>query len=165
MTDYFKKIVTAQFEAALCMFNDCIKKCPEEHWDGVIGKESFGKVAYHVLFFVELYLSPNEAAFTLRELHRRGGDELSSTAFSNGLSKTETLAYAAFCRQKALEVFAAETAESWQRESGFSWLPLSRGELHLYNIRHVQHHTGQLSAFLRGIVKDGQPWWVKTGWR
>ena len=79
--------------------------------------------------------------------------------------KDETLVYLTICRQKALETLAAERPESLQWESGFSWLLFSRGELHLYNVRHVQHHTGRLSAYVRRIVEDGERWWVKTGWR
>jgi uncharacterized damage-inducible protein DinB len=166
MMDYLKSILTGQFEAALCMLNDCIRKCPPEHWEGKIANDTFRQVAYHTLFYVDLYLSPGEAAFTLRDLHHRGGDERSSTAVSTGLSRDETLAYVTLCRQKAVETLAAETAASLQRDSGFSWLrPSTRGEVYLYNIRHVQHHVGQLSAYLRKIVEDGERWWVKTGWR
>jgi len=165
MIEYVKTILTGQFEAALCMLNDCVRKCPQEHWEGKIANDTFRQIAYHTLFFVDLYLSPNEEAFTLRDVHLRGGDERSSTAPSSGLTKDETLSYLAICRQKALETLAAETPESLQCESGFSRLPFSRGELHLSNVRHVQHHTGQLSAYLRRIVEDGQRWWVKTGWR
>jgi hypothetical protein len=165
MIEYVKTILTGQFEASICMLNECVRKCPREHWEGKIANDSFRQVAYHTLFFVDLYLSPNEAAFTLRDFHERGGDERLSTAPSTGLAKDETLVYLAICRQKALETLAAETAESLQRQSGFSWLPFTRGELHLSNIRHVQHHTGQLSAYLRRIVEDGERWWVKSGWR
>jgi hypothetical protein len=165
MIDYLKTILTGQFEAALCMLNDCIRKCPPEHWEGKIANDTFRQITYHTLFFVDLYLSPNEAAFTLRELHERGGDERSNTKASTGLTKEESLAYLAICREKALATLTAETPESLQRESGFSWIPFSRGELHLSNLRHVQHHTGQLSAYLRRIVEDGERWWVKTGWR
>ncbi len=135
---------------------------------GALGRQdansTFRQIAYHTLFFVDLYLSPAESAFQLRELHHRGGDE-SGTAPSVGLPKDETLSYVAICRQKAVETLASEAPESLQRESGFSWLPFSRGELHLYNIRHVQHHTGQMSAYLRRIGEDSEGWWVKTGWR
>lgn len=165
MLDYFKAILTGQFEAALCMLNDCIRKCPPEHWEGRIANDTFRQVAYHALFYVDLYLSTSEAAFELRELHRRGGDDRSPTAISAGLPREETLAYLALCRQKMLDALAAETPESLQQPSGFSWLPFTRGELHLYNLRHVQHHAGQLSAYLRKVVDDGERWWVKTGWR
>ncbi len=165
MIEYVKTILTGQFEAALCMLDESVQKCPQEHWEGKIANHTFRQIAYHTLFFVDLYLSPNEEGFKLRDFHDRGGDERSSTGPSPGLPKDETLSYLAICRKRALEALASETPESLERESGFSWLPFSRGELHLYNIRHVQHHTGQLSAYLRRIVEDGERWWVKTGWR
>ncbi len=133
--------------------------------EGRIANHTFRQIAYHTLFLVDLYLAPNEEGFKLRDFHYRGGDERSRMGPSPGLTKDETLSYLAICRKKALETLASETPESLERESGFSWLPFSRGELHLYNIRHVQHHTGQVSAYLRRIVEDGERWWVKTGWR
>src|SRR5438045_7921556 len=102
MLDYFKQILTAPFEAALCMLNQCIAACPPEHWEGKIANDSFRYVAYHTLFFTDLYLSPNEEAFQLRELHQRGGDERGEEA-SPGLSKEETLAYVPLVRQKLLD--------------------------------------------------------------
>jgi uncharacterized damage-inducible protein DinB len=57
--------------------------------------------------------------------------------------------YADICRARAKATMGAETAASLQGASGFSWLEFSRLELHLYNIRHIQHHTGQLVAALR----------------
>ena len=33
--------------------------------------------------------------------------------------------------------------------SGFHWLPFSKLELQFYNIRHIQHHTGQLIDRIR----------------
>ena len=103
MIEYVKTVLTGQFEASLCMLNECVRKCPQEHWEGKIANDTFRQVAYHTLFFVDLYLSPNEAAFTLRDLHHRGGDERLSTVPSTGLTKEETLDYLALCRQKALE--------------------------------------------------------------
>src|SRR5437773_2146517 len=65
------------------------------------------------------------------------------------------------CRAKAAEVVGAETRETLEGPSGHGRLKFSRLELHLYNVRHIQHHTGQLTAFLRRVgVKTG---WVKTG--
>jgi len=169
MIEYVKTILTGQFEASICMLNQCIQTCAPVHWEGKIANATFRQIAYHTLFFVDLYLSPGEQAFKLRDLHHRGGDEQSDTGWGTGLARDETLSYVAICRQKALETLASETLETLEHESGFSWLPFSRGELHLYNIRHVQHHTGQLSAYLRRVdrdLKDSKGLrWVKTGWR
>jgi hypothetical protein len=166
--DYMRQILIGQFEASLAMLNACIAACPEEHWEGKIANGTFRWVAYHTLFFVDLYLSPSEEAFELRELHQRGGDEREPVA-SAGLSKEETLAYVALCRQKVLDILGGETRDSLEGPSGFSWRKFSRGELHIYNIRHVQHHAGQLSAFLRRVDEScrdrGALPWVATGWR
>ena len=170
MIEFVRTILTGQFEAALCMMDHCIRACPPEHWEGKIANVTFRRVAYHTLFWVDMYLSPgDEDAFVLRDLHRRGGDERDDAADNPGLGKDETLAYLSICRRKMLETLAAETAESLQGPSGFPHRPSTRGELHVYNLRHVQHHTGQLSAYLRRVdpspnAGDALPW-IGTGWR
>jgi hypothetical protein len=167
--DYLQRIITGQFEAALCMMNYCIRACPPEHWEGKIANLTFRSVAYHTLFWVDLYLSPgDEDAFVLREFHHHGGDER-EPVICPGLSREETLDYVAICRQKMLETLASETAESLQGPSGFACRKFTRGELHFYNLRHVQHHTGQLSAYLRRVnpaLSDDETLpWIGTGWR
>jgi hypothetical protein len=169
MIEYVRRILAGQFEASLCMLNQCVRACPPDHWEGKIANQTFRVLAYHTLFFTDLYLSPNEQVFTLRDLHLRGGDERLDTGPSPGLPRDETLGYVAICRQKAVETLASETREVLEGVSGFSWIPTSRGELHVYNIRHIQHHAGQLSAFLRRLG-DASPdasalRWVRTGWR
>lgn len=164
MSRFVVSVLAAQFEAALCMLYDCIRKCPRSHWGGLIAQNSFGQVVYHTLFYVDYYMSANEAAFTLREIHLRGGDERLD-AVSPGIDQAEALEYLATCRRKVADVLASETAESLQEPSGFSRLPFSRFEMHLDSLRHVQHHAGQLSAYLRRIVEDGERWWAASGWR
>jgi hypothetical protein len=164
MIDYLKTILTGQFEAALCMLNECVRACPPEHWESKVANNTFRQIAYHTLFFADYYLSPGQGAFELRDLHHRGGDERAD-AVSDGLTQDETIAYVDVCRQKVVEILAAETRESLEGPSGFARPRFSRGELHVHNIRHVQHHTGQLSAFLRRVNPDGRWGWVWTGWR
>lgn len=168
MIEYVKAILTGQFEASLCMLGQCIETCPPGHWEGKIANATVRQIAYHTLFHVDLYLSPDEHSFKRGDLHHRG-DERSNTGWRTGLPREETLSYLRICREKARETLASETPESLARESGFSWVPISRGELHVYNIRHVQHHTGQMSAYLRRIdetLKDADSLdWITTGWR
>jgi hypothetical protein len=168
MLDFFRQILSSQYEAGLCMLNQCIAVCPSEHWESKIANDKFRQVAYHTLFFTDLYLSPSEKAFQHHELTLRGGDERGEE-MSPGLSREETLDYVSFAREKIGESLNAETLESLQGPSGFSWRKCSRAELHIYNIRHLQHHTGQLSAFLRkvdGKLADPKALpWVGSGWR
>ena len=167
MAEYLKTILTGQYEASLGMLRECVRLCRTEHWEGLIARATFRRIAYHTLFFADLYLSPREDAFELHDLHRRGGwTEPGGEAPRIGLSKDDTLAYVDLCRTKVLEMVASETAASLEGPCGF-WQSISRGELHLYNIRHIQHHTGQMSAYLRRVdpVLDSDVLdWVDTGW-
>src|SRR4051812_18031949 len=118
MSDYLNQILTAQFEAALCMMHHCIKACPEKDWEGKIANQTFREVAYHTLFLVDFYLAPSEEAFQLRDLHKSGGDERGD-AVSVGLSKAETLSYLTICLEKARETLASENAGILQGPCGF----------------------------------------------
>jgi hypothetical protein len=168
MIEYVRKMLIGEFEAALCMLNQCVEACPEPHWNDKIANGTFCWVAYHALFFLDLYLSPSEHDFTRREFHFHGGDEREDH-LSAGLSKQDTHAYVPICRQKMIEAIAAETPDTLAGGSGFSWYPITRGEFHLNNIRHVQHHTGQLSAHLRRIgvaeANNKSLPWIGAGWR
>jgi hypothetical protein len=169
MTEYLKTILTGQYEASLAMLKQCVRLCQPEHWEGKIANSKFQRTAYHTLFFADLYLTPREEAFELRDLHRRGGwTEPDEEAPRIGLPKDDTVEYVDICRAKMLETMASESAASLEGPSGFSWLPFSRGELHLYNIRHIQHHSGQMSAYLRRVdpeLRDTAALdWVSTGW-
>lgn len=169
MIQYVRTMLTSQFEAALCMLDQCVRACPPEHWEGKIANGTFRWAAYHTLFWMDLYLSlGDENEFVLRDLHRRGGDEREPDACV-GLSREETLEYVAICRRKLLDTLAAKTAESLQARCAVSSRKFSRGELHLYNLRHVQHHVGQMSAYLRRVVPElsrhrALPW-IGAGWR
>ena len=166
MIDPLKQMLAKQFEASLCMLNDCIEKCPPGQWDGLVAKYPFWQVAYHTLCFVDLYLSPDEATFSPRDdFHPAGLREFDDERPSRQFSQREILDYLALCRRKALDTLSAETAESLWGPSGFPGRPPTRAELHVYNIRHVMHHAGQLSAFLRRVDPSIDPRWVGSGWR
>lgn len=160
-------IIQSQFEAALAMLRDCVEKCPPAQWDGLIAKYPFWHAAYHTLCFVDCYLSASEHAFQPRatepdRLHPLGIKELEEEYPSRRFEQSELRRYVAICLDKLRETLAGETEQTLAGPSGFSWLPFSRAELHLYNIRHVQHHAGQLGAHLRRAGVELA--WVKAGW-
>ena len=49
----WKRIVWQQFGAAIDMVDNAVRACPEEVWDG---PARCGHLAYHALFFLDLYL-------------------------------------------------------------------------------------------------------------
>ena len=165
MIELFKQSLASQFEAGLCMTDDCLRRCPDAHWDGLVAKYPFWQVAYHTLCFVDLYLSPGKETFALRDLHPQGWREFDDEYPSRRFARGELLDYVAICRRKAGETIAAETVESLMGPSGFSWLKFARAEAHLYNLRHLQHHAGQLGAYLRRADPSIEPRWIGAGWK
>ncbi|MCI0364042.1 MAG: DinB family protein [Phycisphaerales bacterium] len=170
MLDHYKACMLGQFEAALWMLHDCIQKCPPEHWSGpgsIIGKYEFWHVVHHTLSCTDGFLSPTEESFQPRpQFHPAGASDLEDEYPSRQFAKHEMIEYVMVVLAKLREAIAAETQESLSGPSGCPWLTFTRGELYLYAMRHVMHHTGQLSALLRRmkLPEQNQPKWGKAGW-
>jgi hypothetical protein len=168
MTSFIKDILTSQFEAALHMLHDCLEKCPAAHWEGRVASYRFWEVAYHVLSFADYYLSESEAAFVPRPFHppQEPGAEFNDEPTPNpAMGRADLSAYVQTCRRKMADALAAETEATLRAPARFRRREaMSRGELHLYNLRQVQHHTGQLSACVRCVVPGAVPTWFGRGW-
>src|SRR5262249_54390940 len=72
--------------------------------------------------------------------------------------KPFVLSYLKHLRGKARETIARESAEVLAGPSGFHRRTCSRAELHVYNIRHIQHHGAQSSLRLRLDAQVDIPW-------
>jgi len=172
MTEHLKQVLRNQFEASLAMLKNRMEVCPPEQWEGLVTRGTFRQHVYHVLFWADYYLTPHEDQFVPSPFNERGGDELQPGA-CDGLEQADAIQYLALCHDKVLTVIAAETQASLEGGSGFPSIfvryPLSRAELHLYNIRHIQHHTAQMSLFLRKVADERgtelELPWIGTGWR
>lgn len=159
----FARALLGQFEASLSMLRHCIASCPDDHWDLPIAKYPFWVVAYHTLYCTDGYLIDSEDKWKPHPTFHPGGmADIDAEYPTRRFTRELLLAYVDFCRQRAIEVLGAETGATLEGPSGFARLKFSRAELHLYSLRHIQHHTGQLGAFL-GRQKIASPW-VKSGW-
>jgi uncharacterized damage-inducible protein DinB len=63
------------------------------------------------------------------------------------------------CRARCRDTIGALTADRAAELLPLRWGAMSRAELLLYNLRHVQHHVGQLNLILRQRI-DSAPGWV-----
>jgi hypothetical protein len=171
MLETYKQLIANQLNAALCMLDLCVQRCPDALWNGRVGNLAFCQVAFHALFFTDFYLgTPDEDAFRSQPFHRANGqifrdyEELEDRVQVLLYDKPAIKAYLAHCRGKALEVIAAETEITLSAPCGFARKAFSRAELYVLNVRHIQHHTAQLSLRLRLDAKEGIPW-VGSEWR
>jgi hypothetical protein len=164
MIDSFKELITSQYEAVLSTLNACVDRCPEQAWNRPVVNYKFCQVVFHTLFFTDYHLGQSEEPFRQQAFHRAHADvfhdyeELEDHAPVLLYERAWTRIYLDHCRKKAREVVMSETRESLNARTGFARKPFSRAELHVSNIRHVQHHSAQLSMRLRLDFQIDIPW-------
>lgn len=153
--------VEGQLGAAIDMLEQAIVACPDSLWGEASDPHAFWYVAYHTLFFLDCYVSDEgddyapPPPFTRDELDERG--LLPPRVYV----KTELLDFCAHGRARMRSTLSTITDDESRARCAFTWLDLSRGEMLLYTMRHVQHHTGQLNMLLRQSGHPA-PRWVRT---
>lgn len=150
-----------QLGAAIDMLGNAIAACPDDVWLDPARRPLPWHLAYHTLFFLDLYLAPAldgfapPAPFALSELDPSG------VLPERPYTRVELLAYLDHGRRKARATLVGLTDEAAARPVTFPWVgEMSFGELLLVSLRHVQHGAAQLNLILRQTVDDA-PAWVK----
>jgi hypothetical protein len=165
MIEALRDALWKQFGASIDMLRNAIVL-----WPGLRDSKDmkFFYMTYHVLFFLEYYLTIPVNDFKPRLPYTLGDyDNLPEHALDDLLatrhySKEELLEYLDTCREQCRRVIEALTEESvvnlrWVDENGGKTYPIV--EMLLYNMRHVQHHAAQLNLLLRQEI-DEAPRWV-----
>jgi hypothetical protein len=152
--------------ASIDMLENALRACPEELWTAQLWREpaerpdlsQFWYLAYHCLFWLDLYLfgavegfTP-PAPFTLAELDPAG--LLPERIYT----RNELLAYLAHCRQKCRLTIEALSDERVDHLCDFPWGKLPYAELLLDTMRHVQEHAAQLNLFLGQQAGQSARW-------
>ena len=156
MEEFFKSTLWAQFGAAIDMLENAMRACPDPLWTG----SRFWYISYHTLFFLDFYLSESSEnfapppGFSLSELDPSG------LLPDRNYTREELLAYLEHCRKKCRAAIESLTEERARERRDFGFLALPCAEILLYNMRHVQHHAGQLN-FILGQQGDSAPRWVR----
>lgn len=157
------KIFRSQYLSALSMLQHLIETCPEDMWLEATHTTPFWQVAYHALYYTHIYLQPSDSAY-VRWNRERGESHILSKVIpwdpqrkpqiGTPYSREELLEYLQFCCQQVEERLPLIDGNA---PSGFSWLPINKAELQVYNIRHLQQHVGELSERI-GHAGIEVPW-------
>ncbi len=155
MLEQYKALVASQFEAAFLTLKDCIDQCPEPAWTEPVCNHGFDQSAFHTLFYADVYLGLTPRDIEDQQFHRQHAavfagyeqwdDEKPTTRYTREFINL----YLQHCRCKTISVLESETEDQLSAASGFDWIKGPRAEVHVYNIRHIQHHAAQLSLRLR----------------
>jgi hypothetical protein len=150
----------SQYHGALAMLSEAVAACPASLWTSDRYVNPYWQVAYHALFYTHLYLMPAEADFVPWEHHREGHhrftSDLAAARMLSPYSVEEVEAYGQACQ--AMVDAAVDALDLDSPDSGFYWYKMPKLEHQFVNLRHIQHHTGQLADRLRLEAGRGLSW-------
>lgn len=155
MINIIKQSLRNQMGASIDMLEDSILLCPNYQWNT---ERKFWYQAFHVLFFLDYYLSTEPKTFTPPRPFTES--EFEDRMPERVYTKPELLEYLQFCREKCNNLI--EDLSELQLEA--RWINSSSSmnysilEILIYNLRHVQHHVAQLNLHLRQGINDAPEW-------
>lgn len=178
MDNLWQTALWKQFGASIDMLDHALEACPDTLWrrpvwqdpDAPTGRAEFWYVAYHALFWLDLYLFGSEegfappAPFALVEQ-----DDANGPLPDKPYSKDAVRGYLTALRQKCRATIEALTDERARQPVSFGWMEegevVTYAELQLYNMRHIQEHATQLSLLLgqHGVPGERIDWVARAG--
>ncbi|MBL8977604.1 MAG: DinB family protein [Gemmatimonadetes bacterium] len=155
-----KSALKNQYRASLTMLYEVIDGCPPELWADAAHRNPYWRVAYHTLYYAHLYLMQSETEFVPWEHHRPGANRLGAPPDpSNPVTPYSVEELRGYCRYCiGIVDVAVDRLDLSSPESGYSWYQMPKLEHQLVNLRHVEHHTGQLAERLRRTADRGLAW-------
>jgi hypothetical protein len=161
MDSALKTTLWRQFGAAIDMLENAVRDCPENVWSGNSPRieQQFWYLASHTLFWLDFYLADSSEGFAPQPPFGMQEMDPAGAYPSRVYTKDEVRAYLDHCRAKCRAAISNLTLARMQERWKLERMDFSIMELHLYNMRHVQHHAAQLNMILRQQI-DSAPRWV-----
>jgi hypothetical protein len=163
MDTALKTLVWDQFGAAIDMLDDALRLCPDDLWTTRVWTDSddarygqFWFVAYHTVFWLDLYLAGYSDGFKPPAPFTRG--KLPDTPYT----REQVRAYLQASRQKCQSTIESLTDERANQRCTFDWIEASYLEMQIYSMRHVQEHAAQLNLILGHHAVEGLDWVTKA---
>lgn len=150
-----KAALKSQYLAGLAMLRQAIERCPDDLWLSGEHPRNYWRIAYHTIFYTDLYLRTGEEAFVPWAKHREDVPCLwENPPVEEPYTKAETIQYLDEVVSNLDDCLAVLDLSA--KETGFYWYPIPKLDHQMMNLRHIQGHVGQLSELLmaRGIDLD-----------
>ena len=139
-----------------------MRACPDDLWGDQSQEPQFWYLVYHTLFFLDFYLSDSLEEFTPPDPFTLSELGPASVLPERVCTKAELQTYLEHGRKKCKAVIEALTDENADQGFKYGRVDISKAELFLYKIRHVQHHSAQLNLILRQKGESPPRWVVKA---
>lgn len=134
------------------MLRECIERYPDDLWESGQHPRCFWRIAYHAIYYTDRYLQPSARSFKPWNEHRKDISVLwGNPPIEPIYTRAEVLTFLNLTDSKVDAMIDALDLNS--EASGFSLYKMPKLDLLMLNLRHLQHHVGQLSELLmaRGV--------------
>jgi len=168
MIEHLRKVLWNQFGASIDMLKNIIEMWPHQYWNS---NSKVYYLSYHTLLFLDYYLTIPPTSYKAPMSFTISPDTIPGYAVDDLLPdklypKNEMLDCLRSCRQKCKAVIFSLTEETLEHRwidqpddvAGGVTLKYSVLEILLYNLKHVQHHVGQLNLLLRQETGEAANW-------
>jgi hypothetical protein len=158
-------IIWSQFGASVDMLINVVSSCPDTYFET---NKRFYYLAFHSIIFLDYYLTipPSEFSpmlpFTQKEKVDRPADAVDDLIPDRIYSRRELVDYLNEIRSKGRRLIDSlgsdHTELRFTEGSGPDDMDYPVLEILLYNMRHTQHHVGQLNLFMRMDLEKHMEW-------
>ncbi|MBC8465571.1 DinB family protein [bacterium] len=163
-TDNLKTALKSQYRAEFAMLRQTIESCSERLWLSEDYENQFWHIAYHALFYTHLYAQIDEKSFSTWVKHLNNYQYMGALPYPPhdlvkiGLpySKDDILQYLDICMDNIGNW--VDKLDLNAPECGFWWYKMNKLEHQFNNLRHIQHHVGQLADRVREVEDVGTEW-------
>lgn len=158
--EFVKEMVWDQYGAAIDMLENAMEACPDSVWNepAPVPHIQFAYMVFHTLWWLDYYLTEDPETFRPPAPYTMDELDPSGVYPERPYPKDQLRAYLAHGREKCRTTIAALTEARAMQRHNHGKRQDSHLNLHLYSLRHVQHHTAQLNLILRQHAKDPPRW-------
>ncbi len=171
---FFVNCLRSNFAAAIDMLRNAVSMCTDDLW---AEHDRFYSLAWHTTIFLDYYLTFPVSGFkpalpyVLADINTLPPGAVDDVLPEQPYTREELLDALTLIRQKCLGLFEAVPTEGLNAR----WIEPHEVAMHglcpavvehytvleilFYNLRHVQHHVGQMNMILREKI-DTVPDWV-----
>ena len=144
--------ISEQYGAAIKMLENAITECDNELWNDISGEKIVSQIAYHVLFWIDRYLSRT------REEDNKFKPQLEKKDEKSIYSKEDLLEYSNFVREKADTWFNKITLDDLTSDSVYDFHGSTLLSSLIYDLRHIMLHVGALHVRLYNSGNGPMEW-------
>ncbi len=158
-----KTTLKSQYCATFQMLRQSIELCTDDLWfdDSHINQTWW--IAYHAIFYTHMYAQINDYTFKRLKNHPKPEQFRGTIPWpprskpDAPYSRADILDYINFCEANISDWI--DLLDLTDPKCGFWWYKgMGKLEHQFNNLRHIQHHVGQLADRVRNVVDEGGEW-------